>query len=309
MTVGTGGRIRIRSPHADPPEPNPAGILAGQTALVTGASGGIGLAVSVALAEAGCRVYAGMRNPAAGGPELLGRAGGADSKRRISSLPLDVTDPGSIRAAVSAVMDESGRIDILVNNAGIAVGGFVEETPVEDWRRQFEVNLFGVVAVTREVLPAMRRQRSGLILTVSSISGRAGFPGLGPYAASKFAAEGLCESLRHELKPHGIRVVLVEPGAYRTPIWERSLGTLAPDPNSPYSLQMQDVLAHARKAAAGAPDPAEAAQAIVRIASLPRPRLRYPLGRGVRLTLAGRALLPWKLFERLVAAALRRHRR
>jgi NAD(P)-dependent dehydrogenase (short-subunit alcohol dehydrogenase family) len=216
-------------------------------------------------------------------------------------MELDVRNPEQAREAVERIVHEFGRLDILVNNAGYAIGGFAEEVPLERWRELMETNVLGAVGVTQAALPVMRAQRSGLIINVGSISGRIGLPGFGPYAASKFALEGFSESLRHELTPWGIRVVIVEPGAYSTDIWRKGLGALAADKSSsPYAGQLSKLLERTRATAEAAPHPEEVAKTLVRIAMKRNPRLRYPVGRGVRTALLAKLLLPWKLYEALL---------
>ena len=178
-----------------------------RTALVTGASSGIGKETARALLAAGYRVYAGARRVGAMRPL-------ADSGARV--LALDVADEVSATSAVEAILREAGRIDVLVNCAGYGLYGSVEEAPLQEARRQMEVNLFGPARLIRKVLPIMRAQRSGRIVNVSSSGGRFGGPFGGWYHASKFAMEGLSDSLRMELRAFGIDVVLIEPGAIRT---------------------------------------------------------------------------------------------
>jgi len=161
------------------------------------------------------------------------------------------------------------------------------------------------VAVTREVLPHMRVRGSGLVINVGSVSGLAGFPGYGPYAASKFAVEGFSESLRHEMAPFGVRIVLVEPGAFRTPIWNKGLERIRTADTSPYHDRLQAVLRYSRKAAETAPDPQQVADLVGRIVFMRSPRLRYAVGRGSGLLIWAKALLPWKWFERMIAWGLR----
>ncbi|KAA9003948.1 SDR family oxidoreductase [Paenibacillus spiritus] len=277
-----------------------------RVALVTGASSGFGVRIAVKLAERGYRVAASMRDPVSRGEELESRAKRAGVWNRIVVLRLDVTESGSIEAAVSFLLKEYGRIDVLVNNAGYAAGGFTEEVPLEEWRLQMETNFFGLVAVTRAVLPGMRQRRSGRIINMGSVSGRTAFPGFGPYASSKFALEGFSESLRHEMSPWGIQVVLIEPGSYRTAIWEKGMDTVSAVPDSPYRRQLDAVLAFTKRSAAGAPDPQEVADLVGRLVDLRSPKLRYAPGRAARLLPSVKSLLPWRLYERLVRFALRR---
>jgi len=194
-------------------------------ALVTGASSGFGLHICLALAREGWRVIATMRNVQRSG-ELEHEARQAGVWPSIDCMPLDVTDRRAVERTVRDIAARYGRIDALVNNAGFAVGGFIEDVPLEDWYRQMETNFFGTVAMTKAVLPVMRERRRGTIVNMSSVSGRMAFPGYAAYASSKFAVEGFTESLRLELKPLGIHAVLVEPGAYKTAIWDKGLGSI-----------------------------------------------------------------------------------
>ncbi|PAD31748.1 SDR family oxidoreductase [Paenibacillus sp. 7523-1] len=273
-------------------------------ALITGTSSGFGMLTAITLAKQGYRVAATMRDLSRNEQlvQLAEQAGIAD---RLHYMCLDVTDSDSVQAAVAAVLQMYGRIDMLVNNAGFAIGGFIEEVTMDDWRRQMETNLFGLIAVTRAVLPVMREQKRGLIINLSSVSGLSGFPGYAPYAASKFAVEGFTESLRHEMASFGVRVVLVEPGAYRTPIWNKGLGEIHRDDNSPYKEKLDAVLRYSAHAGQTAPDPQEVADLIARIARMRAPRLRYALGKGSRVLIVGKTLLPWKWLEWIIARALK----
>jgi NAD(P)-dependent dehydrogenase (short-subunit alcohol dehydrogenase family) len=168
--------------------------------LVTGASSGIGLSCAAHLAERGFRVYGTSRRPAAG-PES-----------RVTMLTADVTDDHSVEHLVGTVLDREQRLDIVVNNAGMALAGPVEKTSIEEAKRQLEVNFFGAFRVCCAALPAMRSQRSGYIVNIGSIGGLVALPYQAMYSASKFALEGLSESLRMEVRPFGVRVVIIEPG-------------------------------------------------------------------------------------------------
>lgn len=271
--------------------------------FITGASSGFGLLTAVECAARGHRVIAAMRDPDKKGRlfELAGKRQAAD---RIDICRLDVTDGEAAARAVGDAIDRYGRLDVLVNNAGYAQGGMAEDVPLEAWRAQMETNFFAAVRLVQLVVPHMRKQRSGLIVNVSSISGRLGLPGFGPYCASKFALEGFSEALRLELAPFGIRVVLVEPGAYRTDIWRKGFELAHASPDSPYRELAEAVFRQARQSAERAPDPAEVARRIANLADQPAPPLRLPLGRGVRSTLAARSLLPWHWYERLIRRVL-----
>lgn len=273
-------------------------------ALITGASSGFGMLTAVELARKGYTVAATMRDrDKAGDLTALAEQNGVSGL--IHPMQLDVTDEDGIKRTLEEAMKRFGPIDVLVNNAGFAVGGYIEELTMEDWRRQLDTNFFGLVAMTKAVLPSMRERRYGCIINVSSVSGLAGFPGYGPYAASKFAVEGFSESLRHEMAPFGVRIVLVEPGAFRTPIWNKGLGQIARPDGSPYRERLEAVLRYSKLASEKAPDPREVAVLIAGIAGKKAPRLRYPVGKDAGMLLWWKALLPWKWLEGIIARALK----
>lgn len=273
-------------------------------AVITGTSSGIGLLTSVELAKAGLRVIATMRD--------LGRRSRLDQAvstagvgAKIDVRELDVTKFETMLPFVESVLRDYGRIDVLVNNAGFPVAGFAEDIRLEELRQQFETNFFGAVALTKAMLPAMRRQRSGHIIQVSSIVGLQGAVTVSSYSASKHALEGWSESLRLEVNALGIHVVLVEPGAFETDIWTRSavMGKEATKPTSPNlqrSLNMRERISKIPK-----DDPVIVARAITAIAQDPNPRLRYLVGRDAKLQLAMKRILPWKWYETMVANYLK----
>ncbi|MFD1571933.1 SDR family oxidoreductase [Halorubrum laminariae] len=188
-----------------PPETDHRGVQ--KTALITGCSSGIGRAAAHAFADEGWTVYATARNPA--DIQTLGEAG-------CEIATLDVTDQSDVDRVVDRVLDEAGAIDALVNNAGYGQFGPIEDVPTEKVHEQFDVNVYGPHRLIRAVLPSMRRERDGTILTVSSVAGRVSFPGGGVYSGSKFAVEAMSDALRNEVADHGIDVVVVEPGPVRT---------------------------------------------------------------------------------------------
>ena len=274
-----------------------------KVAVVTGSSSGIGLLTAVELAKRGFRVVATMRDLARRSAleEAARAAGVADG---IDVRRLDVTEFDSLPRIVGEIVGGHGRIDVLVNNAGFALAGFLEDLRLPEIRQQFETNFFGQVAMTQAVLPVMRRQRSGHIIIVSSISGVVGQPVVGAYSASKFALEGWSEALRIETRALGIRVVLIEPGAFRTDIWDRNvrIGEFAVSPESPNherGARFSEAIKRVRKA-----DPIAVARLIARIAQDPNPRLRYRVGHDAHIQKWLRALLPWRLYERLVGKAV-----
>lgn len=271
-------------------------------ALVTGSSSGFGLLTSVELAKAGFRVVASMRDLSR--REKLDQAG-AGVGGKIDVRALDVTKFDTIPAFVESIVLDYGRIDVLVNNAGFAVAGFAEDIKLEELRLQFETNFFGAVAMTKAVLPTMRQQRSGHIIQISSIAGQNGSVTVSSYSASKHALEGWSESLRLELNPLGIKVVLIEPGAFATDIWTRGarMGQEATKPSSPNfqrSLRMRTAVEKIPKA-----DPIAVARVIVQVAQNPNPKLRYLVGRDAKIQLAMKRILPWKMWEKMIANFLK----
>jgi len=184
-----------------------------KVALVTGSSRGIGFVTSITLARNGFLTYASMRNL---DKEKEIRLVVDKEKIPLKTIQLDVTDSNSVDNAIKSIMDQSGRIDVLVNNAGYGLVGAFEELSMEEIKQQYETNLFGVMRVTQAVLPIMRKQKSGIIVNMSSGAGRFGYPNGSAYVSTKFALEGLSESVAYEVEPFGIKIVLVEPGFVRT---------------------------------------------------------------------------------------------
>jgi len=273
-------------------------------AVMTGSSSGFGLLASIELARAGFRVIATMRDP--GRRERLVQAAAvAAVSDKIEIRALDVTHFDAIPGFAETLVRDYGRIDVLVNNAGFPVAGFAEDISLEELRSQFETNFFGAVAMTKAVLPVMRQQRSGHIIQISSIAGLHGSATVSSYAASKHALEGWSESLRTEVNSLGIKVVLVEPGAFQTDIWTRGAvmgkaATLNSSPNLQRSLRMRSFVEKLPKA-----DPVIVARLIAAIAQDPNPRLRYLVGRDAKLQLAMKRILPWKWHEKLIANFLK----
>ncbi|MCP2047133.1 UNVERIFIED_ORG: short-subunit dehydrogenase [Paenarthrobacter nicotinovorans] len=263
------------------------------TALVTGASTGIGFETAIALASAGFTVYAGARR--VDRMEPLKDYG-------ITVLHLDVTSEESMASAVAQVEAAHGRVDVLVNNAGYGSYGSLEEVPLAEGRRQFEVNVMGLARMTQLVLPRMRAAGTGRIINVASIGGKIYEPLGAWYHGTKFAVEGMSDSLRLELKPHGIDVVLIEPSGTDTE-WGTIAGEglLATSGGGPYADQAH-VVAAALASTSGdghvLSTPARVvAKAILRAAKAKRPRTRYPVGRGAWSVLAMRRILPDRAFD------------
>ena len=249
-------------------------------ALVTGSSSGIEYETALLLARNGFKTYASMRN--------LGKSKDITQVANREKLPLqvvqlDVNDDVSVKQAVEKiVVAEDQRIDVLVNNAGYGLFGAVEDLSIEEIKAQFETNFFGVVRVTQQVLPVMRKQKSGTIVNMSSVGGRLGIPALSAYHSTKFALEGLSESISYELEPFGIRVVLIEPGFIRTNIMNSSvLAKKALDPNLPYfslAQQLERSFKSAMENTSASSPPEEVAKVVLQAIRSTNPKVRYAVG-------------------------------
>jgi NAD(P)-dependent dehydrogenase (short-subunit alcohol dehydrogenase family) len=271
-----------------------------RVALITGASSGFGLLTSVTLARRGWRVLATMRDLSRRG-KLEESARAAGVLDRIEFFALDVTNSEQTAKLASTIAARPDSLNAIVNNAGFAMAGFAEDVTDAELRQQFETNFFGAAAVTRAFLPQLRRQGAGHVVIVSSISGRMGFPGVGSYVASKFALEGWAESLRLEMKPLGIQVVLVEPGSFETNIWTRNaiLSASAQDANSLNAARIARLMSQRERGKLKA-NPQIVADGIAAILNDPLPRLRYVFGWDAHLGLALKRLLPSRVLEWLL---------
>lgn len=274
--------------------------------LLTGASSGIGYHTALKLAAQGHKVYAGARRL-----EMMAPL----AEKGVVTQSLDVTDGASIRAFVKAVMEKEGRIDVLINNAGFGFFGAIENVPLEEARRQMEVNLFGLAAMTREVIPIMRAQHSGRIVNISSVAGRSVLLFGGWYHVSKYSVEAFSDALRIEMKPFGVKVMMIEPGGIRTDwgliaarhLEESSRGTAYEDAalNEAYWMN---------KAYSGdfiLSSPKVVTRAILRAVNSRCPRARYAVGMGAFSLLFLHAVLPeclWDGFARMLGK-LKRPRR
>jgi len=307
-----------------------------RTAIVTGASSGFGMHIAVQLALSGVRVAACMRRPesaeklraavreadmaaeATGDPgslfenddpaSALGPLGSGAVSGLIFPVRLDVCDDARAAEAVLQIREHFGRIDILVNNAGMAMGGFVGEVPMEGWREQFAVNVFGLIAMTGAVIPHMREARSGCIIQMSSVSGAIGLPGYGPYVSSKFAIEGFSESLALETAPYGIRTYVLEPASYKTDIWEKGFAGIHKADGSPNEAALNRMLDMSRASAEGGGDPRIVAKlaADLALGKKGRGRFRYVLPRGAALLVALKKRLPFRLVQAVMLRILHR---
>ena len=267
-----------------------------KVAIVTGASSGIGAAAARRLHAQGYTVYAAARRL-----ELMASLG----EIGIRPLRLDVTDDASLTAFVAQVVAETGRIDVLVNNAGYGALGALEDVPMAEARRQFDVNLFGMARLIQLVLPYMRNQCGGRIVNVSSIGGKVHVPLSGWYHATKFAVEGLSDALRLDLAPFGIRVVVIEPGAINTE-WHdvAAENLLATSGQGAYAAEAARVV-KVMSAAGLASPPEVVAKAIGRAVVARRPRTRYAVGLGAKPIIIARHMLPDRVYDRLMRFSFR----
>ena len=257
-----------------------------KVAVVTGSSTGIGYETSLILARNGFLTYATMRN--------LNKSENIKLVATKESLPiqikqLDVTDDVSVTNAIQAISSEAGRIDVLVNNAGYGLNGAFEDLAMDEIKAQYETNVFGLIRTTQAVLPIMRRQKSGTIVNISSGAGRFGLPGASAYVSTKFAVEGLSESMSYELEPFGIKVVIVEPGVIRTNFFDGLVvAKKSQDPNSPYSQIMQNTATGFEEMMKNASSPDLVAKVVLNAIRDENPSLRYLAGSDVETMLGGK---------------------
>jgi len=277
------------------------------TVLVTGGTDGLGRAAAVLLAERGYRVFAGGRNA-----EKLHALEQLAQGRKLplEAMEFDVCDDASVERGIAEIERRAGPVEVLVNNAGIAIAAVMEEISLADLQKQFETNLFGVVRVTRRVLPEMRRRRRGRILNVSSISGKIAIPLMGPYAASKHALEAISDAMRLELYPFGVHVALIEPGYIPTNMnraaAELSSAYAKGAATSPYAGVYQRFLGSwekTRKASRYKPE--DCARVILRAIEETPPRARYAVTREAKMGIFFRRLLSDAAFDRQIRKKLR----
>jgi len=270
-----------------------------KVALVTGSSSGMGFATAIMLARAGIHTYASMRN--------LKKSKTITELASTENLPLqvvqlDVNDKKSVKEAITKIVTEKERIDVLVNNAGYGLFGSLEDISIEELKAQFETNFFGVIRVTQLVLPIMRKQKSGTIVNVSSVGGRIGLPVLSAYHSTKFALEGLSESMSYELEPFGIRVVIIEPGVIRTNIMNSSIiAKKAQDPKSPYFSLIQKVENNFKLMMENeSSPPEEVAKAILGVVTSENSQLRYTVGNDAATMIQARVSMSENQFKKMI---------
>lgn len=257
--------------------------------FITGISSGFGQKTAELLAEKGHIVYGTVRK------EIQGKQG-------VNILKMDLTDPESIKKAVSSVLQKEGRIDVLINNAGMHTGGAIETTPVEYARLQMETNVMGLVYMLREVLPTMRKQGNGTIINFSSIGGLMGLPFQAFYSASKFAIEGLSEALRMELRQFNIKVVVINPGDFHTNNTANRRNFLAKEANDPYAEQFSKSLVIIEKDENGGWPPEVLSRKLVKIVEVKNPCQRYVISTfEQKLAVVLKRILPGGWFMKILA--------
>lgn len=263
----------------------------GKVILVSGASSGIGKATARMLAEAGYKVYCAAR-----------RTGMMEELKKYGAFPLymDVTDDGSMIKAVDEIINAEGRIDVLVNSAGYGIYGTIEDIPISDAKSMFDVNVFGLARLTQLVLPHMRKERNSMIVNISSIAGRISIPMGAWYHASKHAVEALSDSLRLEVEPFGIDVVIIEPGIIETDMWpetERYLEKVSA--GSVYSNLVEKGKRYIKNPGKSS-KPEVIAGTIKKAIEARRPKIRYVAGASAKRYIRARKLLPDRMFDRLI---------
>ena len=246
-----------------------------KVAIVTGSSSGIGFETSLALAREGYFTYATMRNTAKSDKikEIAKK-----ENLKISILDLDVDDENSAKAAIAQILDQKQRVDVLVNNAGWGLWGCVEDVSIDEFKEQFETNFFSIIRLIQEVAPTMRKQNSGTIVNVSSVVGRIGFPASPAYISSKFALEGLSESLRFEFAPFGIDVIIIEPGVIKTDFMKNMKMAKKSELDTVYKDITTKVVSGVKMMAEMGTPPKEVANTIVKAIKDEKPLPRYVVG-------------------------------
>jgi short-subunit dehydrogenase len=260
-----------------------------KTVLITGASSGIGKATARYFQSKGWQVAATMRS--------LQKEKELTGLRDVKCFALDVTKPETIKKAVAQAVQSFGRIDVVLNNAGYSLLGPFETTPVEDIRRQYETNVFGLMNVVREILPHLRNNKSGTIINISSIGGRVGFPLYSLYNGSKFAVEGFSESLQHELRPLGIRIKIIEPGIIKTDFYGRSMAHTHKTGIADYDAYVERTRKKLLAMGENGISPEKAAKRIYKAAKSRSWRMRYSIGADAKAVLFIRRMLPFRFLH------------
>jgi len=269
-----------------------------QVALITGCSSGIGYETALMLGRNGFRTFATMRNTKKSDSlqEVI-RKEGLD----VSIRQLDVNDDASIENTINNIKNEANRIDILINNAGFGLVGFFEDLTLDEIRDQFETNFFGVLNITKKIIPIMRLQKSGTIINISSGAGQVGFPGISAYVSTKFAIEGFSESLMYELLPYGIKVVIIEPGVIKTDFFRNcKVSEHSMKKNSTYSPSLDKFQRNIELMQEHATSPTDVAKVIIQVLGNNEPNQRYIVGNDVAMILEAKKNLSEIEFKKMM---------
>jgi NAD(P)-dependent dehydrogenase (short-subunit alcohol dehydrogenase family) len=257
-----------------------------QIVLITGASSGIGKAIGKHLSSCGYKVYGSSRKPT--------------QDKDIRFLQMDVTDPDSIKKNIEELIENEGRIDVLINSAGLGIINAMEEVPIDEVRKVFETNVFGVLQVCQTVIPFMRKQKAGNIINISSIAGEVGLPFRGIYASTKFALEGMTEAMRMELLPFGIKTSIIQPGDFNTNINQNRI-VIGSKKGSPYKQFLDTVTDQIQEEMQKAPTPESIGILAEKILKSSQPQIRYRIGALLeKLTPSLKKMLPYKQYEKLI---------
>ena len=269
-----------------------------QVALITGCSSGIGYETALMLGRNGFRTFATMRNTKKSDSlqEII-RKEGLD----VSIQQLDVNDNASIENTINNIKNEANRIDVLINNAGFGLVGFFEDLTLDEIRDQFETNFFGVLNITKKIIPIMRLQKSGTIINISSGAGQVGFPGISAYVSTKFAIEGFSESLTYELLPYGIKVVIIEPGVIKTDFFRNcKVSEHSVKKNSTYSPSLDKFQRNIEIMQEHATSPTDVAKVIIQVLGNSEPKQRYIVGNDVAMILEAKKNLSDNEFKKMM---------
>lgn len=269
-----------------------------QVALITGCSSGIGYETALMLARNGFQTFATMRNTKKSDSleEIIKK-----ERLDLNIRELDVNDDTSIENTINCIKSEANRIDVLINNAGYGLVGFFEDLTLDEIRNQFETNFFGVLNITKKIIPIMRLQKSGTIINVSSGAGQVGFPGISAYVSTKFAIEGFSESLMYELFPYGIKVVIIEPGVIKTNFFRNCIvSEHSMKKSSPYSRSLDKFQKNVELMQEHATSPIDVAKVIIQVLGNNEPKQRYIVGNDVAMILEAKKNLSDIEFKKMM---------
>ena len=269
-----------------------------QVALITGCSSGIGYETALMLARKGYHTFATMRNTNKSEPleKIIEK-----EKLPLNILELDVNDDASVQNTIHHIKTEAKRIDVLINNAGYGLVGFFEDLALDEIKKQFETNFFGVLNITKKIVPIMRVQKSGTIINISSGAGQVGFPGISAYVSTKFAIEGFSESLMYELFPFGIKVIIIEPGVIKTNFFRNCIvSERAKKMNSPYFQSLDKIQKNIELMQEHATSPIDVAKVILEVLSNKEPKQRYIVGNDVAMVLEAKRNLSDMEFKKMM---------